>query len=389
MNRSMNEEIITYLTVFLAPIAFLFILAYFTSLSTRRYCAYGFLASLLKGKEAKRITEEHIIEALRKKSLDEALEAIGATELGAYISERAALIKTYDDVENMVYEYLSKDYMFIKTYLPKDSLKLYDVFIEKFDLFNIKQVIRRLASKSLHKVNFVPLGKIFESNMLSKLEEATSIDDVVNVVRQAGLYDYSVIIEEMQAKITSEHESFKARMILEKKLDEEYFSKLLKIALKLRGREQLLPAIGSLIDLNIVNAAVRAVASGKPQGILEIIPEVYYVLTKDNVKSFLDARTLEKLSEKLEYTPYSEIGRRIVDIYKTTKDPLLVEKTILDYSLSKIKENISTAMHTPAVLLHYFLIKEKELRLTLLLFRIFFQKIPYEKYLPYFKPGSA
>jgi len=384
-----SEEIITYLMVFLTPAIFLFILAYFTSLSTRRYGAYGFLASLLKGKEAKSITEYHVKDALKKKSLEEVLESFSGTELGTYFSERSATIKVYDDIENLAYEYLSKDYFFIKTYLPKDSLVFYNIYIEKYDLFNIKQVIRRLVLKSLHKVNFIPLGKIYESGLLGKLEEASSIDDIINVVRQAGLYDYSVIIEEAQPKLLSEREAYKSRALLEKRLDEEYLSKLMKISLKLRGREQLLPAIGSLIDLNIVNIVVRSIASKSQKEVGELIPETFYVLTKEGVKSLLDVRNFEELSEKLEYTPYSEIGKKIIDIYKTTGDVLLIEKETLDYALSKIKENVSTALHTPAVLLHYFLTKEREIKLTLLFFRLFFQKIPYEKYLPYLKVGVS
>ena len=244
-------------------------------------------------------------------------------------------------------------------------------------------------SKSLHKVNFAPLGKIFESGLLGKLEEATSIDDVVNVVRQAGLYDYSVIIEEAQAKLSSEREAYRARVLLEKKLDEEYLSKLVKISLKLKGREQLLPAIGSLIDLNLVNIAARSIISKSPKEVVDLVPEVHYILTRESIKSLLDARNLEELSEKLEHTPYSDIGKKIIDIYKATGDVLLVEKEILDYALSKIKENVSTALHTPAVLLHYFLTKEREIKLILLFFRLFFQKIPYEKYLPYLKVGGS
>ncbi len=384
----LTEETITYLLIFLTPVAFLFILAYFTSLSTRRYGEYGFLASLLKGKEAKCITEHHVRDALRKKSLEEALESFSGTELGIYVSERLATVKTYSDIENLVFEHLSKDYSFIKTYLPKDSLIFYNVYIEKYDLFNIKQVIRRLVLKSLHKVNFVPLGKIFESNLLSKLEEATAIDDVVNIARQANLYDYSVIIEEAQPKLSSERETYRARVLLEKRLDKEYLSKLLKISLKLRGKEQLLPAIGSLIDLNLINVVARSIVSKSQREILDFIPEVHYILTEENIKSLLDARSLEELSEKLEHTPYSDIGKKIIDIYKTTGDVLLVEKEILDYALSKIRENVSTALHTPAVLLHYFLAKEKEVRLVLLFFKLFLQKIPYEKYLPYLKVGG-
>ncbi len=382
-----TEEAITYLIVFLIPIAFLPILACFTSF--RRYGAYSFLATLLKGKEAKCITEQHIRDALRKKSLEEALESFAETELGTYISERSATIKTYDDIETLVFEYLSKDYSSIKIYLPKDSLILYNVYIEKYDLFNIKQIIRRLVSKSLHKVNFVPLGKIFESGLLSKLKESTSIDDVVSIIRQAGLYDYSMIIEEAQPKLSSEREAYRARVLLEKRLDEKYLSKLVNTSLKLKGKEQMLPAIGSLIDLNLINIVVRSIVAKSQREVADIIPEVYYILTKEGIRSLLDSKSLEEFSEKLEQTSYSDIGKRIVDIYRATGDVLLIEKEILDYALSKIKENVSTALHTPAVLLHYFLTKEKEVKLTLLFFRLFFQKIPYEKYLPYLKIGGS
>ena len=59
---------------------------------------------------------------------------------------------------------------------------------------------------------------------------------------------------------------------------------------------------------------------------------------------------------------------------------MLVEKTIIDYSMRRIKETVSTALLTPAVLLHYLLTKEKEIRLVFLTFRVIEEKLPVEVY---------
>jgi len=368
------------LLVLIIPPAFLFILALFTSAKYRRYGAYGSLAASLKGKEARCITEIHVLEALKKKSFADAVEVFLGTELGSYLSERIATITTFADLEEAIWNYLSYDITYIEKYLPKEALEFLRYYIVKYDLANIKQVLRRITGKSIHPTKLVPIGLIHEQGLLKKLDEAASIDEVADIVKIAGLHDYATAIEEYIKRFATEADVRKVRMELEKKLDSLYYSNLMSLSLKMRGREQLLPSIGTYIDLLNLSIVVRGVLSGDQAGAARNLLDITYVLHHDVLKSMLESRNLDELVEKIERTPYAEAGRSIMEIYRLVGDVLLVEKTIIDYSMRRIKETVSTALLTPAVLLHYLLTKEKEIRLVFLTFRVIEEKLPVEVY---------
>lgn len=372
------------LTIIIPPV-FLFILALFTSMKYRRYGVYGSLAASLKGKEAKCVTEVHVLEALKKKSFADAVEVFLNTEIGSYLSERIATITTFTDLEENIWNYLSYDIAYIEKYLPEEALLLLKQYLVKYDLANIKQVLRRITEKSIHPTKLVPLGLIYEQGLLKKLDEAASIDEIADIAKIAGLYDYATLIEEYIKKFTTEANIKSVRSELEKKLDSMYYSKLLSLSLKLRGREQLLPCIGTYIDLLNLSIVVRGVLSKDQAGAAKNILDVTYILHHDVLKSMLESRSLDELVEKIERTPYADAGRKIMEIFRLIGDVLLVEKVILDYSMRRIKETVSTVLLTPAVLLHYLLAKEKEIRLVLLTFRVVGEKLPVEVYSKFLK----
>ena len=369
---------LTMLLTFL--ILLLFLLAYFVMIKLRKYSAYGFLAALLKGKEAKCITEEEVLEALKKKNFTEAVEVFSNTELGQYLAEKIAAITTFRELEKTVWEYLSKDILHIKEHLPKDALEFLRNYIIKYDLANVKQVLRRISERSVHLTELIPLGVIFEQGLLDKLNKAASIDEIVDIVKIAGLHNYALVIEKYSKKFTKEANVKKVRMELEKELDNMYYAKLMSLSSKMRGKEQLMLSMGAYIDLLNLSIVVRGVLSGDQAGAARNLLDITYVLHRDVLKSMLESKNLDELVGKIERTPYAEAGRSIMEIYRLVGDVLLVEKTIIDYSMRRIKETISTALLTPAVLLHYLLTKEKEIKLVFLTFRVIEEKLPVEVY---------
>lgn len=380
-----NGNVLLLATVFIVPGLFVLILSLFTTMRFRKYGVYGFLAAFLKGKEAKSVTEEHVLEAIKKKNIAEAVEVFSETEVGRYLSERIMGITSYSDLEKNLWNYATYDISYIQKYLPADASLLLDNYMVKYDILNIKQVLRRLLEKSTHKTQLIPLGLIYKYGLLRKLDEATSIDELVEIVKSVGLYDYATVIEDYIKKLTSEVNVKNVRMELEKKLDETYYSKMLGLAFKLRGREQILPALGSYLDLLNIDIVIRGIISKDYGKAAKLLLNTTYTVPLDFLREMLELRNLEEVSEKLAHTPYAEVGRKIVDIYKLTSDILLVEKTIIDYAMKKFKENVSTAILTPAVLLHYLLAKEKEIKLLLLTFRIIEEKLPSEKYVKFLK----
>ncbi len=313
--------------------------------------SYAFATALFKAEEAKGITEAMMKDALQKSTIDDAITAMKGSAIGLHLENNS--VKTFDEANRFLQTYIDDclDRM-LKFRSPPEMKRIASMYMEKFDIFNIKIALRRLITED--EAPFIQAGTIHKEDLLGELNAARSIEDIQSLLLRCELKTYAGIVEQL------EEMDKRMEAKAERDLEETYYSQLTKLLSRMDDSHVLNKALGIMIDIANLRMVVRAV-------LLETSARVEYFIPGGELFSperlaSLTALKPQEMVSQLEYTRHANMLRDIVKDFEAQKDIRAIERISDACRIRSLRELLSPKVFSPAMVLALITIKEWEIR---------------------------
>ncbi|WP_456418688.1 V-type ATP synthase subunit C [Methanocaldococcus infernus] len=280
---------------------------------------YAYVNARVRSREGKLLDDSKISELLEAGSLEEILGLLGDTEYSKYLSD----IKDEIDLEKALNQYLAETYEFLYNISPEKAKKVLKIMMIKFDIKNIKTLIRAkklgLSPEETLKL-LVPIGTLSK-----KLKELSEMESVEEIIRGLEGTEYFKILQ--NASNTKEME-----LLLDK-----YYLELLRNALMTEGKEEDIfkEFFGTLIDVELLKVLLRAKVDNISAEELSKYLTSGYELPEWKLKELAGAEGIEGVIGGLEGTSYYQILSDALDEYQRTKSIYVFEKVLDKLILEK------------------------------------------------------
>jgi V/A-type H+-transporting ATPase subunit C len=332
---------------------------------------YAFISACLKGEEPKTVTSEHIDKMMTASNLQDALAIIRETDIGSYLEESP--VRTFDDLDECLWRYLAQRIRYVESFnfLPQDVPKLSRAYIVKYDVSNIKAALQGISGGE--KTSMIPVGIIHNNELLDELFNAENADAIIQLLIKCKLGDYVPALE--QYKIDK---SAKAKLLVEARLDGEYYKSMLNMARRIKDGSVLTKAFGLVIDLTNLQIASRSIIEGIGPDAAELIIAGGYMITDKAIKELLPLKMTD-IPARLEDTQYQDIANEISTNYDKTKNITAVDEIIDKHKFRMLKEMLSPRVLSPLVMAWYLILKEVEIRNLRLVLKTIVDGVPVQE----------
>ncbi len=318
----------------LAGIAIFMVIIIFLIKYLMENAPFAYVNARVRSMESRLLDEHKINELIEASSISEFIGFLEDTDYAPYLSEVS------DDsmgVEKALNIHLAHIYQTLANISPDKARKILKLFEKKFDVQNIKTLLRAkyvgLDAEETFK-HIIPLGTIPE-NRLRELCEAKTIDEVLN-----GLEDteYSKIL----SSELSTYEQTGKLVSFELALDKYILEGLWKsIGTEGTTEDIFKEFVGALIDIENLKVILRAKADGlSSEEILKYMLNVGYEIAPWKLKELAEAESIESVISALEGTRYGSIISENLEDYEKTGSIYVFEKA-LDKYLSEIGKKLS------------------------------------------------
>jgi len=315
---------------------------------------YAFITAYLKGQEAKLVTSEHMDSLLAAPNIQDALAIIRETDVGSYLEELP--VRTFDDLDECLWRYLAQRFAYIEWFklVPRDVLGILRAYITKYDVFNVKAALESIWAAK--KARMIPVGIIHNNGLLDELSSAQNIDEIIQLLVKCKLGDYVPALEQHKTD-----EAAKSKLLVQARLDGEYYKNLLNTARCMRHGPLLLQAFGLIIDLANLQIAWRAVIAGIELHVAELAVAGGNEITDETIKGLLSLKMAD-MPARLENTKYSDVAKEMLVNYDRTKSITAVDEMIDKHKFRMLREMLSLRLLSPLVMAWYLVLKEVEIR---------------------------
>jgi len=304
----------------------------------------------------------------RTKTLQDMLDIIRDTDIGEYLNEHAGDLNTFDDIDDMLWQYVSECIDRLRRFtLPSDMTRLLDVYMRKYDIQNIKNAVRGVVEDT--PVPAVPLGKIFEEEYLDELAAAKTFEEIGHVLIKSGLGDYSAVVSAIQENDV--RSTFEAEFML----DGIYNHAMAKALKGMDEGDIMAKAFGIIIDLSNIQVVFRSALTEGAGSVGEFITHGGHMLSEDSVRELFALKSNE-LAGRLENTEYLPVAQDTLKNYEKEHSVTVIDRVIEKYRIKLLRELLSPRALSPSNLLWYLLIKELEVRNLRLIFKTLMDGIP-------------
>jgi V/A-type H+-transporting ATPase subunit C len=332
---------------------------------------YAFISAYLKGEEAKSVTSDQMDRMLKASDFQAAFEIIRETDVGSYFEELN--IKTFDDVDEHLWKYFMHcvNYVELFKFLPGDVLKVSRAYIVKYDVLNTKAALQSISTGKESRM--IPVGVIYRKGFLDELSAAANIKDIIELLVKCELGNFVDVLTEYEVDGRA-----KSKLLLEAKLDGEYYKALLNMARSIKDGSVLSTAIGTIIDLANLQIASRAIIGGIGSDAAEAIIPAGYIIGDKTIRELLSLN-LTDMPHRLEGTQYRHVAEEILASYEQTTSITAIEEVINKYKFRLLKEILSPRVLSPLVMAWYLILKEFEIRNLRLILKAIADDIPPEE----------
>ncbi len=335
------------------------------------YAKYAFISAYLKGEEPKAVTSEHIDKMLKASSIQDALEVIRDTDVGSYFEELT--VKNFDDLDEHLWKYFVQRVNYVESFkfLPRDVLKLSRAYMVKYDVLNIKASLQSISTGK--KSYMIPAGAICDNGLLDELSAIQNLDGIIELLCYCQMGGYIPAVEGYEPT-----GGMKSKLLVEARLDSEYYKSMLKMARGIKDGAVLSKAIGLLIDLTNLQITSRAIIAGIGTDAFECTIPSGYMVTEKDIQDLLSFK-LTDMPHRLENPQYKHLAEEILISYDKTSNITAVEETIDKYKFRLLKEILSPRILSPLVMAWYLVLKEFEIRNLRLILKTIADGIPTEE----------
>jgi len=313
--------ILASIVVFLVII--IYILKYVIDLAP-----FAYTNARIRSMEARLLSKDKLDELIEAGGINELIGFLDDTEYGPYISEVMNELHDPIAIEKALNMHLADVYQTLSTISPDEAKKTLNLLAKKFDIKNIKTLLRAkyvgLNEEETFKL-LIPLGTI-PVNKLRELSETKSVDEVVSGLEGT---EYAPVLSEALAKF----EQTNNLLPLELALDKYLLEKLWK-TVGIEGKEKDLfkEFIGRMVDIESIKVILRGKADKLPSDVLsEYLVNVGYELAPWKLKELADADSIEAVVSSLEGTAYAQILADAMEEYEKTKSVYAFEKALDKY----------------------------------------------------------
>jgi len=331
---------------------------------------YAFISAYLKGAEAKTLTTDQVGRLPKTATVSDVLETIKDTDVGKHLMGLS--LKTFDDVDTYLWEYFGQCLESLEwlKLMPADMHHVLSIYRVKYDVLNTKTALQAISSG--RRANLIPAGFIHTRGLLDELARAANVDDVRKVLIECDLWAYATVLREYGEGDT------KAKLLVEAKLDGEYYQSLLDLTKGVEDGFLLGKAFSIIMDLANLQLVSRAIIEGITAQASELLLGGGYMISDQMARDML-SRKLADLPGMLGGTQYREVADNIAASYDRTKSVTVVEEVITKHKFRWLRELLSPRVMAPMMIIWYLITKELEVKNLRLIFKAAFDNIPVEE----------
>jgi V/A-type H+-transporting ATPase subunit C len=296
---------------------------------------YAYVNARIRSKEAKLLDDAKLNELIESGSLEELVGLLEDTDYGEYVAEVMNELKDPVAVEKALDMYLADLYALMYRISPDGAKNVLKVFAKKFDIKNIKTLIRAkfvgLDAEETYSL-LIPLGNI----PVEKLKELAEVKTVEEVIRGLDGTEYFKVLQEE----LSNYEQASTIIGFELALDRYYLESLRKTIMT-EGKEEDLfrEFVGTMIDVENLKVILRGKADGlSADEIGKYVSLTGYELASWKLKDLMSAGGIEGVLSSLEGTSYADVLAEAMEEFEKTKSIYAFEKALDKFVLEKGKK---------------------------------------------------
>ncbi len=285
---------------------------------------FAYVNARVRSMEARLLDEHKFNELIEAGGISEFIGFLEDTEYGEYIQNKENIL----NVEKALNSHLTKVYQSLAEMSPAKSKKILKLFEKKFDVQNIKILLRAkyfgLSAEETFDL-LIPLGTI-PLNKLKELCETKTVEEVIGGLEGT---EYSKIL----SNELSTYDQNKQISIFEVSLD-KYVIKKLWDSVGIEGKEEDLfkEFVGSIVDIENLKIILKGKADKLPSDVvMSYVTDNGYELAHWKLKELADADSIETVIGALEDTSYAPIINEKLDEYESTKSVFVFEKALDNY----------------------------------------------------------
>ena len=337
---------------------------------------YALITPIIESKKLRIVGEDRLHEILNSNGVSEAITKIGKTDIGLQLTQDCQQTVSARDLELFSWRFLANELYTMYGDYPAKAQLLIDYYLSKYDVLNLKSVIRKIFCNVLEPAAGMPLGSISRGGRLPDLLECKSQQEISRLLHSLSMVNYAEIIE-----------GTKERMDLEIALEREYYARLIKMAQKIRD-DRVSDFIGLLIDLTNILLILRCVSRGRRVKREALLNEGY-ALTSRHLDECSACNALDAFLAMLGKTAYFRLGARLSEAYLSSRDDLSLENVVNQHANRAAKEMFLGSVFTPGYILDYVLLRENEVRLVTTALKMVEEQIPYDAFAKHFAGGNV
>ncbi|MBW2543863.1 MAG: V-type ATPase subunit [Deltaproteobacteria bacterium] len=328
---------------------------------------YAFISAYLKGEEARGITSGHIGEIVqRSANMQDALEIIRDTDIGEYLLDQP--IKTFDDADEYLWIYMDECLKRLERFkTPPDMLRMASLYVEKYDVLNIRIALRILSRRELSSM--VPLGAIHNRGYLKEMSAAREREEISGILARCDLGDYGRLIMDIKEKDRQAVSEGEIR------LQNIHHQKLLEAFKDMDDGDLLVKTFRIIIDLANLQTVFRlSLGGGYPATGVQVLSGGR-MLPENTIRELLTLKMTE-ITGRLENTGYHMMAQDVSKSYERDGKITASDKITEKHKFRLLKDLLSPRVLSSSNMLWYLLLKELEIRNLRLTFKMLSDGIP-------------
>ncbi|ABR55655.1 ATPase, A1 complex, subunit C [Methanococcus aeolicus Nankai-3] len=294
---------------------------------------FAYVNARVRSMESRLLDEQKFNELIESAGMSEFIGFLEDTDYGEYIKDSSDMMS----IEKALNTHLAHVYGALANMSPEKSRKILKLFEKKFDVQNIKILLRAkyvgLNAEETSKL-IIPLGTISE-NKLRELCETKAVEEVVSGLEGT---EYSKILSNEIAT----YEQTKKLGAFELSLDKYVLENLWKsVGIEGTVEDIFKEFVGAIIDIENLKIILKGKADGLPsETVLSYVLDAGYEIAPWKLKELADAESIEGVISSLEGTKYGSIISDKLEEYEKVNSVFIFEHA-LDKYLSEVGKKLS------------------------------------------------
>ncbi|ASI99188.1 V-type ATP synthase subunit C [Thermococcus celer] len=310
-----------------------------------KYTPYSYPNARISAMEAKLLTEQRFNELAESRTLQNFVVGLEDTDYRDYLANVSSY--TVEEVERALESALAGTYELMIKILPKRVGPFFRLMLEEWDIRNVSSVVKAKLGGEVASDYIIEIGPMLPK--VKAMAEAKTLEEIL-VILEGTPYE-----EPYQRLLLGEVSVQR----FETELYRMHYEKLLDYALSRKGEERVI--LEEFVRLRIDRANILTVLRGKSAKMsAEELRSLIIPGGSVKLDPLLHVEDLSMALAELDSTRYGKVIRDVRE--EVERDLSVLERTLEDYILRRMKELARFYPLSVATPLGYILQKEREVR---------------------------